>query len=92
MVIVSKMRSNDFQDIGRKFTRLTFFLKTTLGPAYDQFSYNEHPATISRFLCIKIIDCNVKKFSYNEHPLITSSFFLNIFLGVKKFLIAAEEK
>ena len=73
MVIVSKMRSNnDFQDIGRKFTTLTVevyrlriycFLNTTVGPAYDQFGYKEHPATISRFLCIKIINCNVEKFS-----------------------------
>ena len=26
-------------------------------------------------VCIKLIDCHVKKFGYNEHPLITSSFF-----------------
>ena len=48
----------------------------TLGPVY-----NEHPAITSRFLCIKIIDCNVKKFNYNEHPLTTSRFFC-IFLLV----------
>ena len=48
---------------------------STLGPAYNEFSYNKHPAVTSRFLCIKIIDCNVKKFGYIEYPLITSSFF-----------------
>ena len=46
-----------------------------LGHAYNQFGYNEHPATTSRFLCVKIIDCNVKKFDYNKNPLITNSFF-----------------
>ena len=35
----------------------------------------------SRFLCIKIIDCNARKLSYNEHPLVTYSFFC-IFLLV----------
>ena len=42
----------------------------TLGPAY-----NEHPTAPSKFLCIKIIDCNVKKFGYNKQPLRTNSFF-----------------
>ena len=35
-------------------------------------------ATI-RFLCIEIIDCNVKKFGYTEHPLITSCFFCRFY-------------
>ena len=47
----------------------------TLGPANNEFGYNEHPAITSRFLCIKVIDCSVKKFGYNGHPFITSSFF-----------------
>ena len=38
----------------------------TLGKAYDEFGYNEHPAIKSRFIFKKIIDCNVKKFRYNE--------------------------
>ena len=38
-----------------------------------------------RFLCIKIIDCNIKKPSYNEHPLITRCFFYIIDCSVKKF-------
>ena len=38
----------------------------TLDPAYNEFGYNEHSAITSRFLCIKIIDCNVKKFGYND--------------------------
>ena len=29
---------------------------------YNEFGYNEHPAIISRFLCIKITESNVKKF------------------------------
>ena len=36
-------------------------------------------ALISRFLCIKNIDCNVNKFGYNEHPFRTvtlASFYL----------------
>ena len=37
--------------------------------------------TTSKRLCIKIIDCNVKKFGYNEHPLVTCSFYC-IFLLV----------
>ena len=60
------------------------FLK--LGPAYNEFGYNEHPSTMSRFLCIKIIDCNIKKFGYNEHPLIMSSFLciiLNVVNGTR---------
>ena len=55
---------------------------TTMGPAYNEFGYKEHPAVMSRFLCIKIIDCNVKKSSYNKHPLLTSSFFCIISLVV----------
>ena len=51
------------------------------GPAYKEFGYKEHPATKSRFLYIKIIDCNIKIFRYNEHLLTTSSFFY-IFLLV----------
>ena len=36
----------------------------TMGPAYKKFGYSEHPAITSIFLCINIIDCNVKKFAY----------------------------
>ena len=50
--------------------------ETTLGP-----TYNEHLAIMSIFLCIKIIESNVKKFPYNEHKHITSGFFC-IFLLV----------
>ena len=52
--------------------------ENTMGPAY-----NEHPATTSRSLYIRIIDCNVKKFAYNEPPLITSSFFLLVVSGAQ---------
>ena len=44
----------------------------TLGPAYNKFVYSQYPVTASRFLCIKLIDGNIKKFGYNEHPLTTS--------------------
>ena len=47
-------------------------VSTTLGPAYNEFGYNNHPATTNRFFRIKIIDYNVKMFGYNEQPLITS--------------------
>ena len=64
--------------------RLGLSLKrNTLSRAYQEFVYNEHPATISRFLCIKIIDRSVKKFGYNEQPLVTSSFFLLVVSGVQ---------
>ena len=49
--------------------------KLRLGPAYNEFGYNENPVTASRFFYIELIDCNVKRFTYNEHPIITSSFF-----------------
>ena len=55
--------------------------KYTLGSAYG-FGYNEHPAITSRFLRIRIIDCDAKQFAYNEHPLVTSS-FVCIFLLVE---------
>ena len=52
---------------------------STLGLAYKEFEYKQHPAVTSIFLCIKIIDRSVKKFGYNTHPLKRSSFFF-IFL------------
>ena len=53
----------------------------TLGSAYDEVGYNKHPTTTSRFLCIIIIDSNVKMFGYYEHPPTMSS-FLCIYLLV----------
>ena len=35
------------------------------------------------FLCINIIDCNVKRFGFNEHLLLRSSFLCIIFTGSK---------
>ena len=46
----------------------------TLGPNYNEFSYNDHPAVRSDFLSIKIIDSNSKKFGYNEHQLKTNGY------------------
>ena len=53
-------------------------LSWTLGPAYNEFGYYEHPPTASGFLFIKII---VKKFGYCEHAP-TMSIFLCISLLV----------
>ena len=38
----------------------------------------------SRFLCLKILDCNVKKFGYNKHLLIMNSFFCIFILIVSR--------
>ena len=38
----------------------------TLGPAYNEFRYKEDPGITYKFLCIKIIDWNVKQFGYND--------------------------
>ena len=54
----------------------------TLGPAYNEFGYNDHQATKNRFLCMQIIDGNGKKFSLIEHQLITSSFYASFLLVV----------
>ena len=62
----------------RSFLRIESFI--TLGPAHNESCYNKNPAILSRFLCIKVIDCNVKMFGYNEHPLQGSHFF-----GLTKF-------
>ena len=53
-------------------------------------AYNEFPVTMSRSLCIKIIDCNVEKFSYNEHLVRTNSFFY-IFYSLKAGLSVVEK-
>ena len=50
----------------------------------SEFGYNEHSAITSRFLCIRIIDSNVKKFGYNEHPPATTSFFCIFLLVVSR--------
>ena len=47
-----------------KCTSLNNAVIITLGS-----TYNEHLATTSRFLYIKIIDCNVKKFGYGSFTL-----------------------
>ena len=41
----------------------------TLGLAYNEFAYNEVPATTNRFLYHKPIDSNAKYFGCNEHLL-----------------------
>ena len=63
--------------------QVSHFTSTTLGPAYNEFRYIEHPVIT---IFIKIIDSNVKKSSgktntrlygtpvYNEHPVITNRF------------------
>ena len=54
--------------------KTTMKIESILGPAYNEFDYNEYPAITSRFLCMNIIDCNVRKLGYDEHPVITSRF------------------
>ena len=54
------------------WTTMIFNTQITLGPAYNEFGYNEHWAVMNRFFCIKIIDGNVKKFGYNEHLLLAN--------------------
>ena len=41
---------------------------STLGPAYNEYGYYEHPATMSRFLCTNFLPLTamVKKFGYYE--------------------------
>ena len=44
----------------------------TLGPAYNEFGYNQHPAITSNFFSqekIASVDINVKKSTYNEYYL-----------------------
>ena len=57
---------------------------STLDPTHNESGYNEYLAIKSRFLCIKLIDCNLKKLGYNEHPLITSRFLLHLFTRCKR--------
>ena len=45
----------------------------TLGCAY-KFDYNEHPAT-ARFICIKMIDCNVIVIILQRAVSFASSFY-----------------
>ena len=67
----------------RSSFRLILFIKTvslhhalhTVGPAYNDFGYNEPSAITSKFLCTIIIHSNAKKFSYNGHQSTMSSFF-----------------
>ena len=51
--------------------------QSTLFPTYKEFGYNEQPAMTIKFLCIKIIDINVKKFDNNEIPLTMSDLHFN---------------
>ena len=64
----------------------------TLGPSYNQFCYGEHPAITNIFLCIKIIDCKVKKFGYNENPFIMSCFLLHLFTRCKRDPVYISDK
>ena len=56
----------------------------TLGPAYNKFGYYEHPPTMSRFLCIKTIDSNVKKVWLLRAPLYNEQFSLHLFARYKR--------
>ena len=47
---------------------------TTLGPAYNEFGYNEHPAITSNFFLWEKNTSDVKKVQLQRVPLITSKF------------------
>ena len=51
-----------------------------LGPAHNEFGYNEHSATKNSSLCTIIINSNAKKFGYNKHPPTTSILLICAFL------------
>ena len=52
----------------------------TLGPVYNEFSYNEQPAS---FVCIKIIECSVKG-SVKRAPTYNQQFLLYLFTRCKR--------
>ena len=54
-------------------------IDTTLDPAYNEFGYNEYPAITSRFLWIKIIDCDVKKAWLQRAPIYNEQFLLHFY-------------
>ena len=56
----------------------------TLGPAYE-FGYSENPTTKGSFLCIEIIDCNVKKFGYMGAPTHNEQLLLHLYRPQTKF-------
>ena len=79
ILVFSRLTSYKVRGVGKGgWWGVLCSVQDTLGPAYNEFGYNEHQATKNRFLCISIIDCNVKN---NEHPLMNCSFFC-IFLLV----------
>ena len=56
--------------------RVLVVTKLVVSGTQCKFDYNEHHIIVSRYLCIKLTDCDVKKFCYDERPLITSSLLL----------------
>ena len=56
----------------------------TLGPAYNEFGYNEHPAITSRFLCTILIDSNVKRVRLQRAPTYNEQFLLHLFTRCKR--------
>ena len=74
-ILVEKKGTHENKTIQMQDSTVTYTETITLGPAYNEFGYNEHLAITNRFLCMNVIYCNVKKFSYTEHPLIMSGFF-----------------
>ena len=49
----------------------------TLGPGFNEFAYNEHPATTRILFCIKIIDSNVKRL-LQQAPTYDEKFLLHL--------------
>ena len=62
----------------RYFLRSGVYFTGTLGPAYNEFGYNENPAIANNFSPQKkslLIDINVKKVYLQPVPFITNKFF-----------------
>ena len=56
----------------------------TLGPAYNEFGYNGHPSTTSRFLWIELIGSNVTKFRFQQAPNYNEQCLLRPFTRCKR--------
>ena len=66
-----------------EFVKTRWSCSCALGPAYNEFGYNEHPAITSRFLSIKIIDRNVKNVWLQRTLTYNKQFLLHLFTRCK---------
>ena len=61
-LFVSSRSGKTWWTFNRHVSQKSHECQSTLDPAYRKFGYNQHPAIMSKFLCIKIIDSNVETF------------------------------